>query len=232
MSYILDALKKATIEREHQHGSIPDINAQPRRSQPNHKLASDAGLGGKRLMIAAAVLTTSVIAAFFWRVSFQSAPGRAFLLDSPAERMTVNTPSAPSPSPSPSLDQNIEVPALPVMPPPLPPALGKSGDLTPSTPSSRQTQRASANAPPIAPSAVAADTQSLSRSSLPPLPNTAPKLLVSGSTYSDNPAYRILIVNSQLFREGESPATGIKIEKIGVRAAVLQYEGSSFLLRY
>ena len=97
---------------------------------------------------------------------------------------------------------------------------------------SRQTQPASANDPPVAPLAVAAGTQSPSRSSLPPLPNTAPKLLVSGSTYSDNPAWRILIVNGQLFREGESPATGIKIEKIGVRAAVLQYEGSSFLLKY
>ena len=230
MSYILDALKKATIEREHQHGSIPDINAQPGRSQSNHKLASDAGLGGKRLMIAAAVLATSVIAAFFWRVSFQSAPVRAVPLNVPAERMTVTMPSAPSPSPS--LNPNIEVPALPVMPAPLPSALSKSGDLTPSTSSSRQTQRASANAPPVAPLAVAAGTQSPSRSSLPPLPNTAPKLLVSGSTYSDSPAYRILIVNGQLFREGESPATGIKIEKIGVRAAVLQYEGSSFLLKY
>ena len=228
MSYILDALKKATIEREHQHGSIPDINAQPGRSQPNHKLARDAGLGGKRLMTAAAVLATSIIAAFFWRVSFQSAPVRAVPLNVPAERMTVTTPSAPSPS----LNPNIEVPALPVMLAPLPSALSKSGDLTPSTPSSRQTQRASANAPPIAPLAVAAGTQSPSRSSLPPLPNTAPKLLVSGSTYSDNPAYRILIVNGQLFREGESPATGIKIEKIGVRAAVLQYEGSSFFLKY
>lgn len=228
MSYILDALKKATIEREHQHGSIPDINAQPGRSQPNHKLASRAGLGGKRLMTAAAVLATSIIAAFFWRVSFQSAPVRAVPLNVPAERMTVTTPSAPSPS----LDPNIEVPALPVMLAPLPSALSKSGDLTPSTSSSRQTQRASANAPPIAPLAVAAGTQSPSRSSLPPLPNTAPKLLVSGSTYSDNPAYRILIVNGQLFREGESPATGIKIEKIGVRAAVLQYEGSSFFLKY
>lgn len=228
MSYILDALKKATIEREHQHGSIPDINAQPGRSQPNHKLASRAGLGGKRLMTAAAVLATSIIAAFFWRVSFQSAPVRAVPLNVPAERMTVTTPSAPSPS----LNPNIEVPALPVMLAPLPSALSKSGDLTPSTSSSRQTQRASANAPPIAPLAVAAGTQSPSRSSLPPLPNTAPKLLVSGSTYSDNPAYRILIVNGQLFREGESPATGIKIEKIGVRAAVLQYEGSSFFLKY
>ena len=228
MSYILDALTKATIEREHQHGSIPDINAQPGRSQPNYKLASGAGLGGKRLMTAAAVLATSIIAAFFWRVSFQSAPVRAVPLNVPAERMTVTTPSAPSPS----LNPNIEVPALPVMLAPLPSALSKSGDLTPSTSSSRQTQRASANAPPIAPLAVAAGTQSPSRSSLPPLPNTAPKLLVSGSTYSDNPAYRILIVNGQLFREGESPATGIKIEKIGVRAAVLQYEGSSFFLKY
>ena len=228
MSYILDALKKATIEREHQYGSIPDINAQPGRSPPNHTLANGAGLRGKRLMVAAAVLATSVIAAFFWRVSFQSAPVRAFPLSVPAERMTATMPSAPSPS----LDPNIEVPALPVMPPPLPSALAKSGDLTPSTSSSRQTQRASANAPPVAPLAVAAGTQSPSRSSLPPLPNTAPKLLVSGSTYSDSPAYRILIVNGQLFREGESPATGIKIEKIGVRAAVLQYEGSSFLLKY
>ena len=223
MSYILDALKKAAIEREHQHANIPHINTQPRRSQPNNDVASKVGLKGKRLMTAAAVLVISVIAAFFWRASLQSAPVRAFPLNVPVERTTVATPSAPSPNP------NAAVPALPVIPPPLPSMLSKPHDSTSSTSNGSRTQRPPINASLVAPIAVAAVTQSYS---LPPLPNTAPKLLVSGSTYSDNPAWRILIVNGQLFREGESPATGIKIEKIGVKTAVLQYEGSLFSLKY
>lgn len=223
MSYILDALKKATIEREHQHRNIPHINTQPRRSQPNHDVASKVGLGGKRFMTAAAVLGIGVVAAFFWRASFQSAPVRAFLLNVPAERTMVTTPPAPSP------DSNAAVPALPVMPPLLPSALSKPSYLTSSKSNGSRTQRPPTNASLVAPLAIAAITQI---SSLPPLPNTAPKLLVSGSTYSDNPAWRILIVNGQLFREGESPATGIKIEKIGDKTAVLQYEGSLFSLKY
>ena len=227
MSYILDALKKATTEREHQHGNIPDLSAQPARGQPKHASASKAGvLPGKWLMTAAVILAASVVIAFFWRVLFQSAPVQALPLNAPAERVMVTAPSAPAPPLNPSVA--VAAAAVPTMPPPLPSVLSKSGDLAP-TANIPRTQRASANIPPISPLAGTTNTQSFS---YPSLPDTAPKLLVSGSTYSDNAAHRILIVNGQVLREGESPATGIKIEKIGARAAVLQYEGTLFSLRY
>ena len=227
MSYILDALKKATTEREHQHGNIPDLSAQPARGQLKHDSASKAGvLPGKWLMTAAVILAASVVIAFFWRVLFQSAPVQALSLNAPAERVMVTAPSAPSPPLNPSAA--VAVAAVPTMPPPLPSVLSKSSDLAP-TANVPRTQRASANIPPIAPLAGTTNTQNFS---YPSLPDTAPKLLVSGSTYSDNAAHRILIVNGQVLREGESPATGIKIEKIGARAAVLQYEGTLFSLRY
>lgn len=227
MSYILDALKKATTEREHQHGNIPDLSAQPARGQLKHDSASKAGvLPGKWLMTAAVILAASVVIAFFWRVLFQSAPVQALSLNAPAERVMVTAPSAPSPPLNPSAA--VAVAAVPTMPPPLPSVLSKSSDLAP-TANIPRTQRASANIPPIAPLAGTTNTQNFS---YPSLPDTAPKLLVSGSTYSENAAHRILIVNGQMLREGESPATGIKIEKIGARAAVLQYEGTLFSLRY
>ena len=227
MSYILDALKKATTEREHQHGNIPDLSAQPARGQLKHDSASKAGvLPGKWLMTAAVILAASVVIAFFWRVLFQSAPVQALPLNAPAERVIVTAPSAPSPPLNPSAA--VAVAAVPTMPPPLPSVLSKSSDLAP-TANVPRTQRASANIPPIASLASTTNTQKFS---YPSLPDTAPKLLVSGSTYSENAAHRILIVNGQMLREGESPATGIKIEKIGARAAVLQYEGTLFSLRY
>lgn len=227
MSYILDALKKATTEREHQHGNIPDLSAQPARGQPKHDSASKVGLlPGKWLMTAAVILAASVVIAFFWRVLFQSAPVQALPLSVPAERVMVTAPSAPSPPLNPSAA--VAAAAVPTMPPPLPLVLSKSGDLA-TTANVPRTQRASANVPPIAPLAGTTSTQNFS---YPSLPDTAPKLLVSGSTYSENAAHRILIVNGQVLREGESSATGIKIEKIGARAAVLQYEGTLFSLRY
>lgn len=229
MSYILDALKKATTEREHQRGNIPDLSAQPVRGPPDHDSASGVGLQRKWLIAAALMLAASVMAALVWRLLPVQHAESALPLSLPAARAVVTVPTVPVPVPG--LNPNTALSAPPVMPPPLPrpSALPKPADQALAANVNRA-QSASAGAVPMASLAIAADNRKTPP--LPALPDAAPKLVVSGSTYSDNAAYRILIVNGQVFREGESPAAGIKIEKIGARAAVLQYEGASFSLRY
>ena len=225
MSYILDALKKATSDREHRQGNIPDLRTQHVRGQPHHATAIGLGPWRKGLMAAALLLlATSVVAIFVWRMSSVQTLERVLPSSSPAvDVVATQTPVF-------SLSKtNAEMPAVAVMPPPLPSASSKSADMAPALTSNRTQRAPPASAALIGPPPVSSATQALQLS---PLPDNAPKLVVSGSTYSDNPAYRILIVNGQLFREGESPATGIKIEKIGVRATVLRYEGTSFLLKY
>ena len=59
-----------------------------------------------------------------------------------------------------------------------------------------------------------------------------PKLVVSGATYSDNPAWRMLIINGQVFREGEKPAADLQLEQIRPKSAVLNYKGQRYLMAY
>lgn len=226
MSYILDALKKATSDREHRQGNIPDLRTQHVRGQPHHATAIGLGPWRKRLIAAAALLllATSVVAIFTWRMSSVQTLERVLPSSPPAVDVVATQPTVFSVSKT-----NAEMPTVAVMPPPLPSASSKSADMAPALTSNRTQRAPPASTPLIAPSAVSSATPALQLS---PLPDNAPKLVVSGSTYSDNSAHRILIVNGQVFREGESPVTGIRIEKIGLKAAVLQYDGKLFLLKY
>ena len=220
MSYILDALKKATSDREHRQGNIPDLRTQHVRGQPHHATAIGLGPWRKRLIAAAAallLLATSVVGIFTWRMSSVQTLERVLPSTPPAVDVVATQPTVFSVSKT-----NAEMPTVAVMPPPLPSAPSKSADMAPALTSNRTQRAPPASALLIAPSAL----------QLSLLPDNAPKLVVSGSTYSDNSAHRILIVNGQVFREGESPVTGIRIEKIGLKAAVLQYDGNLFLLKY
>ena len=67
---------------------------------------------------------------------------------------------------------------------------------------------------------------------LKPLPASAPKLLVSGSTFSDNPVYRMLILNGQVFREGDSLGNELRLDQIRLKAAVVSYQGQQYSLVY
>ena len=59
-----------------------------------------------------------------------------------------------------------------------------------------------------------------------------PKLVISGSTYSENPAYRMVIINGQVFREGDKVATDLNLEQIRPKSAVLNYKGQLYQLAY
>jgi general secretion pathway protein B len=59
-----------------------------------------------------------------------------------------------------------------------------------------------------------------------------PKVVISGSTYSDNQALRMLIINGEVFREGEKPAPGLQLEQIRANAAVLNFKGLRYSVAY
>jgi len=61
---------------------------------------------------------------------------------------------------------------------------------------------------------------------------TLPKLAISGATYSDNPAWRMIIINGQVVREGEKPTADLQLEQIRPKAAVLNYKGQRYLVGY
>lgn len=59
-----------------------------------------------------------------------------------------------------------------------------------------------------------------------------PQLSVSGSTYSSNPAHRMLIVNGNVVREGQAVAPGLVLETITPRSAVFNHNGTRFNVNF
>jgi general secretion pathway protein B len=66
---------------------------------------------------------------------------------------------------------------------------------------------------------------------LPPVPADL-RLVAGGSIWSDTPSSRMLILNGQVFHEGEHPAPDVTLEKIGPKSAVLVVRGARSLLTY
>jgi general secretion pathway protein B len=59
-----------------------------------------------------------------------------------------------------------------------------------------------------------------------------PAFAVGASIYSNTPANRILIINGQVLHEGESVITGLVLEQIKLKAAVLAFKGYRFIITY
>ena len=59
-----------------------------------------------------------------------------------------------------------------------------------------------------------------------------PTLVVGGSMYSPNARSRMVILNGQVFREGDKLAEGLSVERIGIKSTVLAYRGVRFELNH
>ena len=60
------------------------------------------------------------------------------------------------------------------------------------------------------------------------LQRKVPKLSVTGSVYSDNPAQRLLVVNGQVLTQGSNMGPELRLEEIGVKSSVFSYAGTRF----
>jgi general secretion pathway protein B len=94
--------------------------------------------------------------------------------------------------------------------------------------SSVPAQAATAPAPAAAPAAAASPVAE----PVAGLPADAPKLVISGGVYSVNVAQRMLIVNGQVFNEGSEVGTGVVLEQIRPKSAVLKFRGSRYTVTY
>lgn len=83
--------------------------------------------------------------------------------------------------------------------------------------------------PPL-PAAAAAERVP-SYATLPPaVRSQMPALSVNGSVYSRTRASRIVILNGQVFREGDRPTEGLVVEEIRLKSSVLSFRGTRFEL--
>lgn len=76
-------------------------------------------------------------------------------------------------------------------------------------------------APPVTPSPAVSELPQDIRQAL-------PKLVISGAIYSETAAHRMLIINGQVFHEGENPAPGLALEQIKPKTAIFNFKGQRY----
>lgn len=249
MSYILDALKKADAERE--RGTVPGLHSQPLGQVDDEGEASPRPVAPAMWLVAGAGIC--LIAVLSWqllsRPSAPTAEPNATATTEAPPPMAAQ-PAAPMPAPA-GADQRMPAPPLAVAPPPEPayrppatapvttPAVQPAAPpVTPSPTMARETPtRATAEAPPAAPKPPAQAAPTAARiptmSELPDdIKRELPQLMIGGAMYSDTPTSRMLIINSQVFHEGDQPYQGLVLEEIRLKSAVFKYRGYRYAINY
>ncbi|HEX5355739.1 MAG TPA: general secretion pathway protein GspB [Aquabacterium sp.] len=221
MSYILDALKKADAERE--RGTVPGLHSQPLGQ------VEDDDAGGRKAIAPAVWIGAGVgiclIAVLSWQLLMREpAPQAAAPMPAP-EMATV--PVSPAPANPPGH-------AVPYPPPPAPPtrepdvARAPAPTAAPAPTPARTTTNASATA-----TAPQANARVPSVNELPDdVRRDLPQLVIGGAMYSETPSSRMLIINSQVFHEGDQPYQGLVLEEIRLKSAVFKYRGYRYAINY
>jgi general secretion pathway protein B len=229
MSYILDALRRAETERQRERDHIPGLHTQQMAdsSLDTPATAQQAAHSGLRWGLAVLGLVGAGGALAWWLWPTAPAPQMAPVA---AAATTLALPSAPAPRPAPTPG-----------PAPAPTAAPATRPLPAPVPASVQVPTP-AQAPVLAPAPVMAPLPAPAASvparipTLNELPaaqrQQLPPLNVGGAMHSPDPAARMLILNGQVHREGDTVAPGLVIEEIQLRAAVLVLRGQRFSLPY
>lgn len=225
MSYILDALKKADAERE--RGSVPGLH-----SQPLGQVDDDQDTGSRRPVPPA-----------MWLVG-----GAGICLIAVLSWQLLSRPVAPTPEPVATPASVTETPPAPNLPPAHPASMPTATSAQPPAPQPtpaplpaqvtvQVVREAPARAQPPKPAAQAATPAPAARiptmNELPEdIKRELPPLTIGGAMYSDTPSSRMLIINSQVFHEGEQPYQGLVLEEIRLKSAVFKYRGYRYAINY
>lgn len=222
MSYILDALRRAEADRERERGQVPGLHT---RAPSGSEAAPAAGprrwlpwAGGGLLLLA------GIGAGSWWAGGQPDAPAPV-------------PPPAPAPLAAPAPSAEVAVAAPVTLPAPAaasaPATTSASGSpyLPPAPPPG-----AAAPAPAPRPGAVAelapAPVAEAPIPRLSELPESTrrelPKLVISGSVYSDDPASRFVMVNGEVMREGARLGADLVLEQIRPRELVLRFKGQRY----
>lgn len=256
MSYILDALQRAEAERE--RGHVPGLKSQ---IVPPAGLKSKPVQRWKPVHTITAAVLVLIAAGAWWWLSRPEPQAVAPPSTAPAAQPAPSVPSAPSvaapasqvaQAPMAASPTSPPAPVQPILAPPReePPKRAPAPAPTPRPPAAaspapaqaaRTAPAATASAPAQAAPAPAAASNATDASAAPvrsfaELPPEAraqlPQVSVSGSTYSKNPALRMLIVNGKVLQEGQEISPGFKLETIGQRSAVLNHNGLRYSIGY
>jgi general secretion pathway protein B len=159
-------------------------------------------------------------------------------LNSPSMKAEVRPPSLPAPKET--VAESLEKPVGPVK--------------RPVEESKRQLAKSSANGNPEKPLESSKVPVTLSQASTAPAPATErlpadvpvatlrdlpehiqrsiPQISIGGYIYSAKPAERSMLLNNSLLREGEQLASGLTLETMMAKEAILNYQGQRFRMPY
>ena len=223
MSYILDALRRADAERE--RGAVPSLHTQQYGALPGD--GDDPARRGRLPTIVAALLAAALLAVLAWHY--------------------VGGPTAPPPTVQAALTPPpVAVAARPVEV--VPSASAAAAAATPSAPpspaatrrASRREPTTSSATPPATPStgnattpAPAAGDRVYAMADLPDdVRRDLPKLAFGGASFSSDPGSRMVILNGQVFHEGDGITRGVVLQRVNRKSAILVVRGYRFELMF
>ncbi|HET6599203.1 MAG TPA: general secretion pathway protein GspB [Burkholderiaceae bacterium] len=241
MSYILDALRRADLERE--RGAVPGLNAQPAALPAFSPEASRSARPWVWALVGALVVVLAALAWYAFGRGAPSPPAPPTLAANPATPPGA-APSPTSPLPTPASSTSAAAPSVASPPMPRAPAALPERHAT----SPRKTARAPvridrkngaekrAEAPTVPatdPDAGASGGLVYARDQLPEsIRSELPVLSIGGASYSKNPASRMLIINGQVFHEGDTLGPNLSLKQIQLKAAVLEYKGYRYKVSF
>ena len=225
MSYILDALKRADADRDRQRAAVPDLHAQSDAYPFREPAASSAPrwwLGG------AALAALGIAGLAWWLLGASDAP----VAGAPPVAVPANVPlGVPAAQPAPQPAAVTPAAAVPgpaaTAPPVVPPAAAPSPSPPPQP---RPEPRRPSPVPAPVPAAVPPERMPLYAALPAAVRSQMPALSVNGSVYSRTRGSRIVILNGQVFREGDRPTEGLVVEEIRLKSSVLSIRGTRFEL--
>ena len=231
MSYILEALRKADAERE--RGSVPDLHAQllplsvsdAEVERPRSPLGLWLGLGVGLVAAAGAGwwwLGRDEPAAVAPRIAATAAPPVA----APPVPIAATPPMPPAPEAA-VVTPQVQPTSEPEASAPKPVAKPKPKAAASAPGRTAQPPKPNASVPRAEPPAPAVRVPTLAE--LPgELRQLVPPLVVGGSVYSPQASARMVVINGQVFQEGNSLAPELKLEQVRQKTAVFSIRGQRF----
>ncbi len=212
MSYILDALRRADAERE--RGEVPGLHTQQFGVLPGD---NEAPRKPKLLIAATVVLALALAGVLVWNFSGSDSPPKTVIV--------VQAPIAPATLPPlPAASQAT------VMPAPVPSPAGAPRETTARrAPIKPPARRDDADATPSVP---AGDRVYIQAELPEAIRRGLPKIVFGGASYSGDKASRMVILNGQVFHEGDTVAPELVLKQVKQKGAVLAYKGYPYELGF
>ena len=239
MSYILDALRRAEAER--QRGAVPGLHAQPVAGTP-----TDSGPGGPDTahrawrpgtwalagLLLAGLLVAAVGLGWLLKPSPEAVAAAAPAVALPAalrRAVPAVQPQAVGPAGAVAAVRLVAPVAAAVALPLIGPAAGSAVGLASAPPPGWASVATAAPAarPSTGPGAAPARLPTLAE--LPDaLRREVQPLNLGGAVYAEQSPLRIVIVNGQVFHEGDKPLPELQVQQIRLKSVVFSVRGQRF----